>query len=721
MQKYLLLAVALLTTAVTFAQKKFTYNDLSDGLFASKTVRGVRSMNDGIHYTTQEGSAIVKYSYETGEAVDTIINTKNTTPALNFSDYEFSSDERKILLTVDPQAIYRHSFTADYWIYDIAGNSLKKLSDNGRQQVAQLSPDGQKAAFVRDNNLFWVDLNSGKEVQITTDGKRNEILNGIPDWVYEEEYSFSRAYEWSPQSDYIAYYRTDETNVKEYNMNLFEDSLYPTVYKFKYPKAGEENSTVTIHVYNLSNGSTRQMETQTDGEHYIPRIVWTANPGKLAVFRINREQNHFELLYADAESGEAQVIYDEANPRYVERIDYETVTFLPDGDRFIIKSEKNGYMHLYLYSIRKGALNRITDGAWEVVSLLGVDDKAGKLYYTSTETSPLKRNLYSIRLNGKDKKRITTGEGTYTINFSKGFKYFISYFSNISTPNTVTLHTADGKAVRVLEDNAALKARIAEYGLPQKEFFTFTTSEGVSLYGWMIKPPHFDNTKKYPLLMTQYSGPGSQRVSDSWKTDWEDALAQEGFVIACVDGRGTGFRGEEFKKCTYKDLGNLEVKDQIEAAKYLGSLQFIDPERIAIYGWSYGGFMALNCILKGNDVFRAAVSVAPVTSWRFYDTIYTELYNGNPNDNPEGYDNNSPINYAELLKGKLFLAHGTGDDNVHIQNTYRMVKALNEADKEYELHIYPDRNHSMGPDRKHLINAAIEFLIRTIGDNGGNE
>ncbi len=721
MQKYLLLAVALLTTAVTFAQKKFTYNDLSDGLFASKTVRGVRSMNDGIHYTTQEGSAIVKYSYETGEAVDTIVNTKNTTPALNFSDYEFSSDERKILLTVDPQAIYRHSFTADYWIYDIAGNSLKKLSDNGRQQVAQLSPDGQKAAFVRDNNLFWVDLNSGKEVQITTDGKRNEILNGIPDWVYEEEYSFSRAYEWSPQSDYIAYYRTDETNVKEYNMNLFEDSLYPTVYKFKYPKAGEENSTVTIHVYNLVNGSTQQMETQTGGEHYIPRIVWTANPGKLAVFRINREQNHFELLYADAESGEAQVIYDEANPRYVERIDYETVTFLPDGDRFIIKSEKNGYMHLYLYSIRKGALNRITDGAWEVVSLLGVDDKAGKLYYTSTETSPLKRNLYSIRLNGKDKKRITTGEGTYTINFSKGFKYFISYFSNISTPNTVTLHTADGKAVRILEDNAALKARIAEYGLPQKEFFTFTTSEGVSLYGWMIKPPHFDNTKKYPLLMTQYSGPGSQRVSDSWKTDWEDALAQEGFVIACVDGRGTGFRGEEFKKCTYKDLGNLEVKDQIEAAKYLGSLQFIDPERIAIYGWSYGGFMALNCILKGNDVFRAAVSVAPVTSWRFYDTIYTELYNGNPNDNPEGYDNNSPINYAELLKGKLFLAHGTGDDNVHIQNTYRMVKALNEADKEYELHIYPDRNHSMGPDRKHLINAAIEFLIRTIGDNGGNE
>ena len=283
------------------------------------------------------------------------------------------------------------------------------------------------------------------------------------------------------------------------------------------------------------------------------------------------------------------------------------------------------------------------------------------------------------------------------------------------------MHTADGKAVRVLEDNATLKARIAEYGLPQKEFFTFTTSEGVSLYGWMIKPPHFDNTKKYPLLMTQYSGPGSQRVSDSWKTDWEDALAQEGFVIACVDGRGTGFRGEEFKKCTYKDLGNLEVKDQIEAAKYLGSLQFIDPERIAIYGWSYGGFMALNCILKGNDVFHAAVSVAPVTSWRFYDTIYTELYNGNPNDNPEGYDNNSPINYAELLKGKLFLAHGTGDDNVHIQNTYRMVKALNEADKEYELHIYPDRNHSMGPDRKHLINAAIEFLIRTIGDNGGNE
>ena len=394
----------------------------------------------------------------------------------------------------------------------------------------------------------------------------------------------------------------------------------------------------------------------------------------------------------------------------MERIDYETVTFLPDGKRYIVKSEKDGYMHLYLYSFEKGELNRITSGEWDVTSMLGLNAEGDRVYFLSCETSPLKRNLYSVKLNGKDKKRLTEGEGTYSIAPSKGFKYFISYFSSATTPNIVTLHKSDGSVVRVLEDNAALRKRLDEYKVPVKEFFTFTTSEGVELNGYMIKPNGFDPSKRYPVFMTQYSGPGSQSVADSWGIGWESVLVQEGYIVACVDGRGTGFRGEEFKKCTYKDLGNLEVKDQIEAARYLGSLDYVDPARIGIYGWSYGGFMALGCILKGNDVFKMAISVAPVTSWRYYDTIYTELYNGLPQENPEGYDNNSPIHFADRLKGKLLIAHGTGDDNVHIQNTYEMVSALTRCNKPFDLMIYPDQNHGMGSGRNHLMRKCIEYV-----------
>lgn len=703
MKRIALIMLTLTLAVVVNAAEKFGYDELR--MFRARSVHGVRSMNDGLHYTAKDGNNITKYSYQTGEAVETIFKGGD----FAFSGYDFSADETKVLLTTDVESIYRHSFTAEYYILDLTTGERSKLSDGGAQQVASFSPDGKKVAFVRDNNMFWYDVASHKETQITTDGKFGEILNGIPDWVYEEEYSFAQAYQWSAASDAIAFYRTDETRVKKYDMNVFNSDLYPTVYSFKYPKAGEENSIVEIYTYRLDSGMTIKMDIGSETDQYIPRIKWNAKGDDLVIFRINRDQNNFDMLLANGSTGESKVVYNEKNDRYIERIDDQTITFLEDGDRFVLRSEKDGFMHLYLHSLTKGELGRITTGEWEVTDILGVSN-SDKVYFISTETSPLRRNLYSINLDGSDKKRMTDGEGTYRAIFSKGHKYYIQYFSNATTPMVVTLHSEDGELVRTLEDNARLKETLAKFDPPTKEFFTFTTSEGITLNGYMIKPHGFDPEKEYAVFMTQYSGPGSQSVSDSWSMSWESVLVQEGYIVACVDGRGTGFRGEDFKKCTYKDLGNLEVKDQIEAGRYLGSLPYVDASRIAIYGWSYGGFMALNCILKGNDVFSTAISVAPVTTWRYYDTIYTELYNGLPQENPEGYDNNSPINFAHMLKGKLLLAHGTGDDNVHVQNSMDMISALVKEGKEFDMAIYPDQNHGMGRMRDNLMHKCIAFI-----------
>lgn len=710
MKKIFLFGLLLLLCSGGYAQKKFTYADMQSGLFAGKGVRGVRSMLDGEHYTIQQGDKILRFNYNTGEQVELMFDGSLVKPQLKFSNYEFSGDEKKILFTTNRKGVYRHSFKADYWIYDLTNRELIPLSKHGAQQVATISPDGKKAAFVRDNNLFWVDLVTATEHQITTDGKFNYILNGIPDWVYEEEYGFARAYEWSPESDAIAFFRTDESKVKQYKMNMFSDQLYPEVYEFKYPKAGEENSVVSIHTFNLKSGKTTTMDIGEEKDQYVPRIKWSSDEGKLLVFRLNRHQNNFDMLLCDGDSGESEVVYNEQNDCYVERINDGTVTFLPSSDRIIVMSEKDGFMHLYLYDMNKRTMRQITTGSWEVTEVMGVDPKKEIIYYMSTEKSPLERNLYSIKFNGKERKCLTPDKGTYSVSPSVGFKYFISNFSNSTTPTLVRLHSADGKVVRVLEDNKALKEKLAEYQVPQKEFFTFKTSEGIELNAYMIKPQDFDSSKKYPVFMTQYSGPGSQSVANRFGMGWEMDLVNSGYIVACVDGRGTGFRGEDFKKCTYKNLGHLEVVDQIEGAKYLGGLPYVDADRIGIYGWSYGGFMALNCILKGNDVFKAAIAVAPVTSWRYYDSIYTELYNGLPQENPEGYDNNSPVNFADRLKGKLLIAHGTGDDNVHIQNTMEMIKSLTKAGKQFDMAIYPDENHGMGASGRNLMDKCIEFI-----------
>lgn len=703
-------ALCTLNTITVSARPAFDYSALRDGTFEQKTVSGVRSLSDGERYTTMSDGRVLCFSYRTGEPAGVLFDASAAEPRIEFTDYVLSADERRLLLTTDVEPIYRHSFTAEYWIYDRQDGSLRRLSQGGPQQQAQFSPDGSRVAFVRGGNLFVADPAAGSERQLTFDGRFNHIINGLPDWVYEEEFSFARAFAWSPDGRKIAYLRFDESRVKQYNMNRFAGGLYPENYTFKYPKAGEQNSVVELYCCDAADGSMVRMDTGEQTDQYIPRLFWTPT-GQLGFYRLNRLQNHFEVLLCDS-SGASRVVYDERNDRYVERVDGRTVTFLPDGDRFVVRSERDGFMHLYLYGVSEGLLGRITSGEWEVTELLGIE--GDRVYYLSTETSPLRRDLYTVRLDGRGKRRLTGGDGTYRIAPSRGFRYFISYFSNVRTPNRVTLHRSDGRLVRTLENNAALRAKLDELQVPVKEFFRFATSEGVELNGYMVRPNGFDSSRRYPVLMTQYSGPGSQQAADRWTIGWEDVLVQQGYIVACVDGRGTGFRGEEFKKCTYGELGKYETVDQIEAARYLASLPYVDPDRIGIYGWSYGGFMALNCILKGNDVFRAAIAVAPVTSWRFYDTIYTEIYNGLPQDNPSGYDDNSPIHFADRLKGKLLIAHGTGDDNVHIQNTYEMITKLVEYDKPFELYVYPDRNHGMGPSRHHLMERCIEFVQRNL-------
>ena len=612
-------ALCTLNTITVSARPAFDYSALRDGTFEQKTVSGVRSLSDGERYTTMSDGRVLCFSYRTGEPAGVLFDVSAAEPRIEFTDYVLSADERRLLLTTDVEPIYRHSFTAEYWIYDRQDGSLRRLSQGGPQQQAQFSPDGSRVAFVRGGNLFVADPAAGSERQLTFDGRFNHIINGLPDWVYEEEFSFARAFAWSPDGRKIAYLRFDESRVKQYNMNRFAGGLYPENYTFKYPKAGEQNSVVELYCCDAADGSTVRMDTGEQTDQYIPRLFWTPT-GQLGFYRLNRLQNHFEVLLCDS-SGASRVVYDERNDRYVERVDGRTVTFLPDGDRFVVRSERDGFMHLYLYSVSEGLLGRITSGEWEVTELLGIE--GDRVYYLSTETSPLRRDLYTVRLDGRGKRRLTGGDGTYRIAPSRGFRYFISYFSNVRTPNRVTLHRSDGRLVRTLEDNAALRAKLDELQVPVKEFFRFATSEGVELNGYMVRPNGFDSSRRYPVLMTQYSGPGSQQAADRWTIGWEDVLVQQGYIVACVDGRGTGFRGEEFKKCTYGELGKYETVDQIEAARYLASLPYVDPDRIGIYGWSYGGFMALNCILKGNDVFRAAIAVAPVTSWRFYDTIYT--------------------------------------------------------------------------------------------------
>ena len=696
--KLLLAAVLLMAGADAFAQK--TFSELGAISRLNRGVSGLRSMNDGEHYTISRGGAVLRFSYTDESVCDTLYKGR-------FSSYALSPKEDMIVVGNNFRPVYRRSFYADYDIVTVPDGrpvqSLKNIRD------LSLSPDSKMIAYAKDNNLFISEL-GGAERAVTTDGEWNKTINATADWVYEEEYGFTKAYAFSPDSKKIAYLRFDESEVPMFEMMRFDGDLYNKPYTFKYPKAGDKNSVVELWLYDIATGQKTKIDVGAEKDQYVPFIEWTP-AGELYFFRINRKQNHFEVVLC-RESGEQKVIYDETSPTYVERPALSTIRFI-DGDQFIVQNETaTGWNHIYLHSVEKGLVRALTSGEWQVTSV--VEATKDRVYYMSTETSPLRRNLYSIDYKGKKKERLTEKDGTYSISPSKGMKYYISNYISASSAREVELRDGKGKLIRTLVENPEMEERLKT--LPKKEFFTFTTERGDKLNAYIIKPLDFDPQKKYPVLLTQYSGPGSQQVADSFSLGWENVMVANGYIVVCCDGRGTGYMGEQFKKQTYGNLGELEVEDQISFARYMAAQSYVDADRIGIYGWSYGGFMALGCALKGDGLFKMSIAVAPVTSWRYYDTIYTEIYNGLPQENPAGYDDNSPINFADRLsdRTKLLIMHGTADDNVHFQNTVEMCHALNRAGKQYDMMIYPDQNHSMAPSYSTLIR---EKMIQYTLDN----
>ena len=726
----LLLLVPIPRTFSQAEKKSITLEDIyKNRKFASRGVYGLQSMKDGIHYCQQKNDSINAYEYATGNLFRTIVTSANLVPAgdtspIEMGSFEFSDDESKILFSTGEEPIYRYSSKSFYYIYDLASWKLTPLSMNGKQRLATFSPDGTKVAFVRDNDLFVCDLAGGTETRITTNGKSNEIINGATDWVYEEEFGFSRAFFWSPDSKRIAFYRFDESRVKEYQLTYYGD-LYPEQYKFKYPKAGEDNSIVSLFIWDAeavhgSSGSAiRAVDTGPETDIYIPRVKWTEDPSVLSFYRLNRHQNRLELLLADAVTGKSKVIYTEENKYYVEITDH--LTFLKDRKHFLLSSEKDGYCHLYLYDMQGNPVRQLTTGKWDVTGLSGVDEKTGLVYFTSAETSPLDRNLWSVTLDGKKKTRLTPGNGTNSPEFSSTFAFFINRWSDVNTPPRITVNEAEGKEIRVLQDNEKLRSVMKEYNFSKVEFLTIRTSENVELNALMLKPPDFDPLKKYPVMFTIYGGPGSQTVLNRWGTinSWNQLWAQHGIIVVSVDNRGTGGRGEEFRKMTYLELGKYETIDQIEAAKYFCSLPYVNKDRIGMWGWSFGGYLTLSCLTKGSDYFNLGVAVAPVTNWKYYDNIYTERFMRTPEENPVGYEENSPVNHAGKFKGKLLMIHGMADDNVHAQNTYDMVTALVAADKQFELQLYPNSNHGIYTGKNtsfHLYERMTEFILEGMKD-----
>ena len=699
-----------------FAQEKMI--QLED-IWASRTfspewVWGINSMNDGVHYSSlnygDKNVYITEYSYETGDSISNIVDSKDL-DGISFSDYSFSEDEKKVLLPTETESIYRYSSRSNYYIYDRETKTVQELSE-GKQRLAQFSPDASKVAFVKQNNIFIKDISNKTELQVTFDGEINKIINGATDWVYEEEFAFDNGMQWNTSGNKIAYYRFNEEKVPEFSMDLFTD-LYPSQSQFKYPKAGETNSTVEIFIYDLNSKKTTKANINVEEEFYIPRIKWTLDENVLSVQRMNRHQNQLDFILVDAKDSSSQTIFTENDAAYIDVTD--NLTFLNDGKYFIWTSEKSGYNHIYLYNLKGKQVRQITKGNYDVTDFYGIDESNNTVYFASSERSPMQRDVYAVQLNGKNKKTLTNKIGTNSATFSTNYKYFINQYSNANSPYYFSLFDAKGNEVRMLKDNSNLNNSLAEYPFSQKEFFNFKTSESIDLNGWMMKPYNFDETKQYPVFMYLYGGPGSQQVTDSWGGSnflWYQMLTQQGYIVACVDNRGTGARGSEFKKCTYQQLGKLETEDQIEANRYLANLPYVDGSRIGIFGWSYGGYMSSLCLFKGADEFKMAIAVAPVTNWRYYDSIYTERYMRTPQENASGYDDNSPINHVEKLKGKYLLVHGSADDNVHYQNTMEMTNALVNANKQFDLFIYPNKNHGIygGYTRLHLFTKMTNFI-----------
>lgn len=729
---FTLLLLAIFVTGIQ-AQQKVTLRDIAQGTYRAQGISGLKPMLDGEHYTqiSSDHKRIVKYSFKTGEEVGTLfdVTTARDCDLKSFDDYILSPDEKLILIQTETKPIYRHSFTAVYYIYNVKNNKMEPLSNNGPQQVPLFSPDGNQIAFVRNNNIYLVKLLFGNsESQVTKDGEYNHVLNGIPDWVYEEEFSFNRAFDFSADSKMIAYVRFDESAVPMFSFPWYKGlapektsyATYPGAYEYKYPKAGEVNSKVSVHTYDIKSHVTRKMDLQIDSDGYIPRIKFTSDPEKLAIMTLNRHQNRLDLYMANPRSGLCKVAIRDEAEQYIKESAYSNIKFYPE--HIVMMSEKDGYNHLYLYTIAGNLVKQITKGQFEVTSFLGWDQKANVFYYASNEGSPLRTAIYKIDGKGK-KTKLSTRTGSNSAIFSTNQKYYINTFSNISTPTLITLNDNRGKELTTLLDNSKLKAQTAQLNMPQKEFFTFRTSSGVELNGWMMKPTNFNANKKYPVILHQYSGPGSQQVIDRWGIGsfgdgglFEAYMCDKGYIMVCVDGRGTGGRGAAFEKCTYLQLGVKEAEDQVETARYLGTLPYIDGKRIGIWGWSFGGYNTLMSMSDGSGAFKAGVAIAAPSDWRFYDTVYTERFMRTPKENAEGYDAGSAIKRAPQLKGSLLLIHGTADDNVHYQNCAEYSEALVQAGIQFDMQVYTNRNHGIfgGKTREHLMNRVANFFIQNL-------
>lgn len=718
MKQILVLLLAVYSFSAVSQDKNITLEDIwQDYVFYPSSIQGLNSMNDGIHFSkiskNDKDQFLNKYSFETGELIDSITNSIDL--GFNIGDYSFSENEEKIVFATETESIYRYSSRSIFYVLDLNSKKVNKVS-NDKVMYASLSPNGKKIAFVKENNLFIKDLESNKITQVTKDGKNNQILNGVSDWVYEEEFSLVESFFWSPQSDKIAYYKFDESKVAQFSMDFFKQDLYPTQYEFKYPKAGEDNSEVSIYVYSLKNKTNKEIHFEKNFE-YIPRLGWTNNENILYAITLNRLQNELDFYLVNTKTNQTRILFSESDKYYIDI--HDNTTFLDDKENFIWTSEKSGFNHLYLISLENGSSKQITKGDFEVSSYHGLNKETNRLFYSSTEDGAINRSVYSIASDGTNKQKLSTGLGVHNPTFSNGMKYYINNFSDANSAPYISLNNNKGKLIRVLEDNEKLHTTMNEYQISKKEFFSFETSEKVNLNGWMIKPYDFDENKKYPVFMFLYGGPGSQQVMNSFgwfNYYWYQHLAQQGYIVVCVDNRGTGGRGSEFKKMTYQQLGKYETEDQIEANKYLRNLSYVDSSRIGIQGWSYGGYMSSLAITKGADYFKMAIAVAPVTNWRYYDNIYTERYMRTPQENASGYDDNSPINHVEKLKGKYLLIHGTGDDNVHVQNTYEMTSALVKANKQFDLFVYPDKNHGIygGNTRLHLYQMMTDYILNNL-------
>jgi len=721
--KYIVVTIIAFLTLNLTAQKAITNEGLwKDYTFYSKSIPGFNFLNDGKHYTRIQKNIIKKYNLLTGDFVEDILDGKSLEGQEGFGgkigSYSYNADESKLMLKSESEKIYRHSDRAIFHVYDIATGKLTKVNnDDTKVRYATLDPTATKVGFVKKNNLYFQDLSSGKVTQITTDGEHNKVINGSTDWVYEEEFAFWKAFWWSPDGNKLAFLRSDESDVKEFTMTKYNDEMYPEYVTFKYPKVGEKNAAVSAHVYCLKKKTTDLVDMGDMTEMYIPRVKWTKDDNKVVVYKMNRHQNELELMLYDANKKKSNVMLSEKNKYYIDITN--DLTFLENGKEYVWTSEKTGFNHIYINNIKNGNSKAITSGEYDVTSFYGVDEKNGKVYYQAADQSPLTRHVYEVALDGSAKRNITPYSGTNRVQMSSTYDYFVNTNSTINTAPTYTVYDRALKIERVIEDNAGIASLQKEYGAQKAEFFSMKTVDGTSLNGYMIKPANFDSRKEYPVFMTQYSGPGSQSATDSWKGNnywWYQSLAQNGYIVACVDPRGTGARGEEFKKMTYMKLGHYETIDQIEAAKYLAKQPYVDGSRIGIFGWSYGGYMSSLCILKGNDVFKAAIAVAPVTSWKWYDTVYTERYMRTLSENEAGYNDNSPIYFADKLKGNYLLVHGIADDNVHFQHTAEMAAALVKANKQFDTYFYPNRNHGIYGDnaRLHLWDKMNDFIFNKI-------